>query len=326
MGNIKLGVTLYSFTKEYCEGSMTLEDCICTAKKLGAEGFEIVATQMIPSYPYVSDKFLGEIKAMCRYYDIEAVCYGANMDRGLRGDRHLTEDEMLQMAINDVKNANKMGCKVIREQYLMSPSVLGKLAPYAENYDVKVGIEIHNPETPNTPAMREYLEVVKQTGSHHIGFVPDFGCFATKPNKPHWDEALSNGAKLELLEMARDMRYDEIPQNEAEARLKKAGAGILELAMLQEMYAFLQFRKDCNAELEGLKEIMPYCYHMHGKFHYLYENLQEASIPYDQILGVVKNSEFDGYIVSEYEDHNSGMAVEMTRRHQKMMRQILGRD
>ena len=62
---------------------MTLEDCIATAKKLGAEGFEIVAAQMIPSYPYVSDHFLGEIKAMCQYYDIEAVCYGANMDRGL---------------------------------------------------------------------------------------------------------------------------------------------------------------------------------------------------------------------------------------------------
>ena len=26
MGNVKLGVTLYSFTKEYCEGRMTLEE------------------------------------------------------------------------------------------------------------------------------------------------------------------------------------------------------------------------------------------------------------------------------------------------------------
>ncbi len=87
--------------------------------------------------------------------------------------------------------------------------------------------------------------------------------------------------------------------------------------------AFLQFRKDCNKELEGLKEIMPHCFHMHGKFHYLSEDLVEASIPYDQILDVVKNSDYDGYIVSEYEDHESGNAVEMTRRHQAMMRKIL---
>ena len=38
MGNVKLGVTLYSFTKEYCEGSMDLEDCIRTAKEMGAGG------------------------------------------------------------------------------------------------------------------------------------------------------------------------------------------------------------------------------------------------------------------------------------------------
>ena len=68
---------------------------------------------------------------------------------------------------------------------------------------------------------------------------------------------------------------------------------------------------------------MPYCFHMHGKFHYLSEDFVEASIPYDQILEVVKNSDYDGYIVSEYEDHESGNAIEMTRRHQIMMRKIL---
>lgn len=31
MSKIKLGVTLYSFSTEYCKGIMTLEDCIRTA-------------------------------------------------------------------------------------------------------------------------------------------------------------------------------------------------------------------------------------------------------------------------------------------------------
>ena len=109
MSQIKLGVTLYSFSTEYCKGEMNLEDCIRTARALGAEGFEIVATQMIPSYPFVSDKFLGEFDAICRHYDMEPVCYGANMDKGMLSGRSLTDDEMLQMAINDIKNAHKMG-------------------------------------------------------------------------------------------------------------------------------------------------------------------------------------------------------------------------
>ena len=68
---------------------------------------------------------------------------------------------------------------------------------------------------------------------------------------------------------------------------------------------------------------MPYCFHMHGKFHYLYEDLTEASIPYEEILHVVKESDYNGYIVSEYEDHESGNALLMTSRHQQMMRKIL---
>lgn len=325
MSNIKLGITLYCFTAEYCRGEMSLEDCIRAAKEIGCEGYEIVATQMIPSYPYVSDKFLGEINAMNHYYDIEAVCYSANMDRGMRGDRNLTEDEMLSMAINDVKSANKMGCKVMREQYLLSPDALVKLAPYAEAYNVKVGIEIHNPETPNTPIMREYLEKIKASGSKYIGFVPDFGLFATAPNKPYWDSALKAGVPVEILEMAKEMRMNDVPQDEAFKRLADAGATGPAFTVLQGMYGFVQFRKDCKAELEGLKEIMPYCFHMHGKCHYVYEDLREASIPYDEIMPVIAASDYDGYIVTEYEDHESGNAFEMTRRHVAMMKKLLGR-
>ena len=164
MSKIKLGVTLYSFSTEYCKGIMTLEDCIRTAKELGAEGFEIVATQMIPSYPFISDKFLGEFQAICRAYDMEAICYGANMDCGLRGDRRLNDDEMLDMAIRDLKNAHKMGCKVIREQFLIGPENLVRLAPYAEEYDIKVGIEIHNPDSPITPAIQEFRQAISESG------------------------------------------------------------------------------------------------------------------------------------------------------------------
>lgn len=323
MSDIKLGITLYCFTREYCRGEMTLEDCIRKAKEIGAEGYEIVATQMVPSYPYISDKFLGEIRAMSEYYDIAPICYSANMDRGLRGDRNLTEDEMLEMAINDVKSAHKMGCHVMREQFLLSPKGLGRLAPYAEAYDVKVGIEIHNPETPNTPIMREYFDVIQKSGSGYIGFVPDFGLFATKPNKPHWDAALEAGVPLKILETARDMRYQGAPQEETFGRLQEMGATPAAFAAMQGMYGFVQFKKDCKRELEGLKEIMPYCFHMHGKFHYLSEDLVEASIPYDEILPVIKESDYKGYIVSEYEDHESGRAVEMTTRHLAMMKQVL---
>lgn len=323
MSDIKLGVTLYCFTREYITGEMSLEDCIRKAKEIGSQGYEIVATQMVPSYPFVSDRFLGEIEAISRHYDISPICYSANMDKGVLGHRELTEDELLQRAITDIKSANKLGCKVLRAQYLLGTGAFERLAPYAESYDVKVGIEIHNPETAYTPVMQEYLEVIKRTGSKYLGFIPDFGMFATKPNKPMWDDAIAAGTPVSLLEQIRDMRYADRPQEEAMALLVQNHAPGAAFGTVQGMYGFVQFKKDCRTELEGLKEIMPHCFHMHGKFHYMDENFVEASIPYDQIMPVIKDSDYNGFIVSEYEDHVSGRAVEMTTRHMNMMKSYL---
>ena len=321
MANIKLGVSLFSFSTDYVKGNLTLEDCIRTSAELGAEGFELVGSQMLRTYPYVTDKVLDEFKAMTDNYGIKFVSYGANTDRGMRSDRNLTEEEMLQSTIIDLKTANKLGCEIMRVQYLLSPTALEKLAPYAESYGVKVGVEIHNPQTPTSPFIQQYTEVFEKTGSKYIGFTPDFGCFATRPNKVYWDQALANGAPLELLEMAAELRYDDVPRDEARQRLVDAGANGAVLGAFQGMYGFVTFYRE--PDFEGLKKIMPYVVHFHGKFHYMHEHLEEASIPYEDILPIIQDSDFDGYIMSEYEA--SETAIEMTKRHLEMERKLLGK-
>ena len=323
MGKTKVGVTLYSFTTEYCKGIFSFEDCIRTAKELGADGIEIVATQMIPFYPVVDDKFLGELKALCSYYDVEPVSYGANCDCGLRYDRHLTGDEMVAMAVQDIKNANRMGCKVIREQYLIGPENFKKLLPYCEAYDVKVGIEIHNPDSPITDMTKGYLDVIKEADSKYLGLVPDFGCFAVRPNKLTWDRAIAAGADPAHMELAKQCRYDGISQDEATAKLTEVGAARPVFEFLRDAYGFQQFKKNVDAELNGFKDILPYCIHMHGKFYYMYEDLTEASMPYDDIMKIVQGSDYDGYIVSEYEEYNSGRAIEQIAIHKKMLQKYV---
>lgn len=322
MSRIKLGITLYCYTAEYARGIFSFEDCVAAAAANGVEGYEIVATQMIPSYPFISDEFAGRVQALKQQYGIGPVCYAANMDRGMLQDRDLTEDEMVARCINDIRCAHTLGCTILRQQFLLSPAGLRRVAPYAERYGVKVGIEIHNPETPSTAITQEYLRVIKESGSAYLGLIPDFGCFATKPNKPHWDEALSKGAPLKHLELAAQLRYDGVPLREAMERLKAAGANDAVFGAFQGMYGFVTFYKE--PDLKGLEEILPHCIHFHGKFHYLDENNVEASIPYADILPVIAKSAFTGYIMSEYEDHVSGRAVEMTRRHILMEKAILG--
>lgn len=324
MANIKLGITLYCFTAEYARGEFTIEDCLRTAAECGAKGYEIVGTQMVRGYPYVDDTFLGELTAAGRAYGMEPVSYGANTDRGMLPDRNLTEGEMLRRSIIDLETAHKLGCKVMRAQYLMSPAAMVRLAPYAEYYGIKVGIEIHNPETPSTPAIQAYADAYDECGSDYLGFVPDFGCFATRPNKPYWDKAVEEGAPEELLEKAARLRYDGVPRDEARQALVDAGANAATLGAFENMYGFVTFYKE--PDLEGLRRIMPRCFHFHGKFHYMYEDLHEASIPYEKVLPVIEDSDFDGYIVSEFEGSEFYPAVEQVRRHLAMERKILGRD
>lgn len=326
MNTIKLGATLFCYGTEYARYQYDFEECVKQAALAGATGYEIVGTQMIPSYPNVSDEFLGLITKLKRKYGIGPVGYGANNDKGMHPERNLTDDEMLADAIIDLKTANQLGCKVMRAQSMLSPKAFERLAPYAELFDVKVGIEIHNPETPTSPKMREYLEVVQRTESKYLGFIPDFGCFAIAPNKPHWMKALKAGVDEKHLQMAADMRYKGMNIEEARKILLEDGANPAINTALQGMYGFVQFKSKeaLPGLLEELKEVLPYSFEMHGKFHYLDENCVEPSIPYEEILAVLKEFGFDGYLICEYEDELYCGGTEFTKRQLAMAKRILG--
>ena len=323
MSNIHLGVTLYSFTKEYCSGEYSLEDCIRRCVELHVDGYEIVATQMIPSYPYISDEFLGEINRFKAEYGVRPISYGANTDRGMRYDRDLNDEELVAATLRDIRSAYKLGCPVVRAQYLLSPENLVRIAPYAEEYGVKVGIEIHNPETPSTPYIQKYINAIEKSGSEFIGFVPDFGAFADKPNVDSYQGALKRGANKEMLDYAVQLRYDGVAMEDAEKRLLEKGADPEVMGSFYNMYGFLAFYRE--PDFEGLKRIMPYCFHFHGKFHCIKEDGNEMSIPYDKILPIIQNSDYSGYIVSEFEGHGTAQTAEVLKRHLDMERRILGR-
>ena len=321
MSNIKLGVTLYCFTKEYCDKRLSFEDCVRLCAEMGVNGYEIVATQMIPSYPYVSDEFLGLVNRLKAEYGIAPVCYAANTDMGMRFDRDLNDEELFSSTLRDLKSANKLGCKVMRSQYLLSPQVLVKIAPYAEMYDVKVGIEIHNPETPSTPKMLEYYDAIVTSKSKYIGFVPDLGAFANKPNIDSDEGALERGANKAMLDYAVKLRYDEVPMAVAQKELENKGADPEVMKAFFNNYGFLTFYT--HPDYEGLKKILPYCFEIHGKFHHMLPNGTERSIPYEEIIPILKDNNYNGYIISEYEGHARNNAVEMVGKHISMMKRLL---
>ena len=55
---IKRGVSLYSVQEEYFLRTLSLEDCIAAAARVGARGVEIIPEQSIPGFPQLSDEFV----------------------------------------------------------------------------------------------------------------------------------------------------------------------------------------------------------------------------------------------------------------------------
>ena len=94
---IKYGVTLYSYSNEYVNGILSFEEILRTVKAQGYTGIELVASQMVPGYPYPSDEWLAQLKALLEEIGLEPVCWSAYIDMGIRSDRDLTEDEISKL-------------------------------------------------------------------------------------------------------------------------------------------------------------------------------------------------------------------------------------
>jgi hypothetical protein len=61
------------------------------------------------------------------------------------------------------------------------------------------------------------------------------------------------------------------------------------------------------SSLDLLREAMPYTSHVHAKAHFFNEEGVEPGTPYDQLVPIISQSDFDGYISAEFEGWWGGM-------------------
>lgn len=81
------------------------------------------------------------------------------------------------------------------------------------------------------------------------------------------------------------------------------------------------------SEPEDMKALIPYIYCCHAKFNYMDENFEELTIPYAEVLKVLVDGGYNGFMVSEYEGRHKdepGFVSEQLKRQHIMMKRILG--
>lgn len=318
--NIKYGVTLYSFSNEYVNGSLSFEEILRQVKEMGYTGIELVASQMVPQYPYPSDEWLAWLKGKLDEIGLEPVCWSAYIDMGIRSDRDLTEEEIVQFTVNDLICAKKAGFPMVRTQHAISPKIFRRMIPFCKALGMKLTIEMHHPHHPEVPVWKEYLELMRGEGKGVLGFVPDMSIFQDHPHTLWIQEALQSGVRREVLDRMLELHSAGAPREEILAG---------ELSETERFYGEqLIGEYDGAAKVEQMAEIIDCAFYMHGKFYYIDESLKEVAIPYERLLKVIKDSGYDGYIACEYEGHHFDTqisAVDQLKRYVEMSNKLLGR-
>ena len=324
--NILLGTTIYSFTNEWQSRRYTLDQMVEKVAELGVgPGLEMVGFQSIRGFPAISDEFAGHFRALVERLGLRPTALGGNIDLGRYPDRLMTPDEMVAYVEGQIEAAGKLGFPVLRIQFV-SGDVLERLLPAAERARVQVACEMHSPMTPSHPSVVEVRELCDRTGSPYLGLVPDFSSSMTAPPERYWSWLRQSGASDALIEAAREIWHGDAPNPDKFAALAQAGqqygAAPGVMGMLNSVMTMF-----AHMPVGAWREVLPYARHIHGKFYHVDESGNEPSIPYPQIIGLLKESGYSGSISAEWEGHafasEQGEAFGEVQRWHAMVKRLL---
>jgi sugar phosphate isomerase/epimerase len=321
---IKRSVSLYSFQEEYFTRRFSLEDCIAKSASLGATGIEVLGEQMFPGFPHLTDAFADQWHAWMAKYGTAPVCHDMFLDTKKFKDRLLTQNEEVESVIRDLKFANRLGFKVMRVIVSASPETMERCLPYAEQYGVRMAIEVHSPWSLDHPWIQRHLEVAERTRTKFYGVLPDCGIFTSRMPRVQCDRFVRNGVRPQMADYITSQYEKRVLAEYIVANVREMGGTPIEIQMAE------QTRHQVWSNPKRLLEYMPYIFHIHGKFYEMLDERTEYSIPYAEIIAVLKKGGYDGYISSEYEgnrhieDVHPVDSFEQVRRHQAMLQELIG--
>lgn len=308
--NPQIGVTLYSFTRLFHSREYTLEGLLrqVAARGLGPR-VELVGFQSFRGWPNVDAAYIKWFRDLFDELGLEQSAIGGNADTGIRRDRNLTDDEMVEYMAAQMRTARDLGFKTMRVQYSLKPKDMVRLLPLCEALDVRIGVEVHAHHTLHHPDIQAYLETFGKVGSPYLGFTADWG--AAMEHIPetllqrcrkdgvgedaiayildYWDRAIAAGPPLDDRKMGEEMHRI---QSDVEAM------GYGPSAQALAINATGLFGK---GRAEDWAEMLPYAVHTHGKFYDVEPDGLPQSVPMAKVLKEYAKADYQNTISMEWE-------------------------
>jgi sugar phosphate isomerase/epimerase len=299
----RLGLTLYSASAEFRAGWFDFDGLLDRVAELGiGPGIEIVASQVLPTYPIVSDDFVRTWRAAFDRHGFEASSFGANLDMGRRRDRDMSPDEEFEFSELMFRGAKKLGFPLVRIQSA-KPELLRRLLPIAEQLELKLAYEIHAPMGPNAEAVRKVRETYAELDSPLLGFVADFSSTMHAMSPTLLRGVQRAGLDEKALATLQDIWATDASMQERQQEFIGYLRGRSFDPGRLGSFAHLAFNMHGHVDPKEWTDIMPQILHVHAKFYDIDENGQEPAIDYPELVRVFVEGGYRGFWSSEWEGH-----------------------
>jgi len=267
--------------------NMDLEDMFMHMQDIGAYGLEILADGIVKGYPNPSNDWLDKWFGMIEKYDIVPVEYGHWVESRMFRDRDYTTDEALAMLIHDIKLASFMGFTCMRTKLGVCDETL----------------------TP-VPNWREFIKrALPYAEKYNVVMLPEIH-LPTKLKSKMIDDYVEFIDKEQTKHFGLNIDFGVFMTQSADGRPRRQGPVDMS-----------------PSPPEDLIPLLPYVYCCHAKFNNMNEDFEETTIPYKEVIDIMKEHNWNGYLLSEYEGPNKdvpGYATTQVRRHHVMLKRLLG--
>lgn len=299
----QLGLTLYSASAEFRAGWFDFDGLLDRVAELGiGPGIEIVASQMVPTYPVVSDEFVRTWREAFDKHGFVASSFGANLDMGRRRDRDMTPDEEFEFSELMFQGAKKLGFPLVRIQSA-KPELLRRLLPIAERLDLQLAYEIHAPLGPNAEPILKVRETFAELDSPLLGFVADFSSTMHAMSPTLLRAVRRAGLDDEAVEQLQQIWATDAPMRERQEQFITYLHGRDFDPGRLGAFAHLAFNMHGHVRPAEWGDIMPQIKHVHAKFYDIDDSGEEPAIDYPELVRVFVEGGYRGYWSSEWEGH-----------------------
>jgi sugar phosphate isomerase/epimerase len=263
-------------------------------------GIEVVGYQSFRSYPDVPDEEARHFRGLLDQYGLIPTCLGANIDIGRRRDRLMTADEIYDTVERQLITAKNLGFPIMRVPPAAGQLTLENLLSLAEQYGIHLAVELHSPLSVDNPEVVKLRSMYERLQSPYLGFIPDFSTSMTSVPEGHWRNLRAAGAPEELIETAKGIWATDDPTPAKFGALAEAcrqfGAGPAVVGQIN-----LTMTMFGHMPVEKWREILPYVRHVHGKYYEVNADGIEPSIPYRDLMHLLKREGYQGTISAEWE-------------------------